>query len=147
MCCILKYRRLMGACANGQPQNRMSLFCLYRQCNDMIDIDKYFNQISDLKPVCTLKGGFSEYLIITKIACAGVRKFTFSLWQAKQNLLILWSWWSAYSEYYSCGCYFICCLTLYSIITPFDAFDISCVFENIMENRAFALLEQMLHFK
>ena len=36
-------------------------------------------------------------------------------------------------------------LTLYSIITPFDAFAISC-FENIMENGAFALLEQMLHF-
>ena len=38
-------------------------------------------------------------------------------------------------------------LTLYSIhaITPFDALEISCV-ENIMENGAFALLEQMLHF-
>ena len=35
------------------------------------------------------------------------------------------------------------CLTLYFIVTPFNAFEI---FENIMENGAFALLEQMLHF-
>ena len=33
-------------------------------------------------------------------------------------------------------------LTLYSIITPFKYH----VFENIMENEAFPLLEQMLHF-
>ena len=32
-------------------------------------------------------------------------------------------------------------LTLYSMIAPFDAF------ENIMENGAFAPLEQMLHFQ
>ena len=38
-------------------------------------------------------------------------------------------------------------LTLYSIIAPFDAFEISCtVFENMMENGAFALFEKMLHF-
>ena len=38
-------------------------------------------------------------------------------------------------------------VTLYSIIMPFDAFEISCtVFEKFMENGAFALLEQMLHF-
>ena len=49
-------------------------------------------------------------------------------------------------------------LTLYSIIVPFDAFEISCIwnimekgafallFENIMENRGFAPKEQMLHF-
>ena len=36
----------------------------------------------------------------------------------------------------------------YSIIMPFDPFEISytVVFEIIMENGAFALLEQMLHF-
>ena len=33
-------------------------------------------------------------------------------------------------------------LTIYSIITPFDAFE-THVFENIMENGALALLEQM----
>ena len=38
-------------------------------------------------------------------------------------------------------------LTLYSIVTPFDTFEISHnLFENIMENGAFALLEQMLNF-
>ena len=37
-------------------------------------------------------------------------------------------------------------LTLHSIITPFEAFKISYIFEDIMENGAFALLEQMLHF-
>ena len=37
-------------------------------------------------------------------------------------------------------------LTLYSILMPFDAFEISFIWENIMENGAFALLEQMLHF-
>ena len=37
-------------------------------------------------------------------------------------------------------------LTLYSIITPFDAFEIYNAFENIMENVAFALLGQMLPF-
>ena len=38
-------------------------------------------------------------------------------------------------------------ITLCFIIRPFDAFEILCtVFENIMENGAFALLEQMLHF-
>ena len=31
-------------------------------------------------------------------------------------------------------------------ITSFDAFEIYHVFENIMENGAFALLEQILHF-
>ena len=35
--------------------------------------------------------------------------------------------------------------TLYSIIVPLDTLKIH-VFENIMENGAFALLEQMLHF-
>ena len=39
----------------------------------------------------------------------------------------------------------VCSLTLYLIIMPFDAFGIY-VFENIVENGAFALLEQMLHF-
>ena len=39
-------------------------------------------------------------------------------------------------------------LTLYSIIVLFDAFEISwLVFENIMENGAFAPNEQMLHFQ
>ena len=37
------------------------------------------------------------------------------------------------------------CLALYSLIMPFDAFEISCI-EHIMENGAFALLEKMLHF-
>ena len=42
-------------------------------------------------------------------------------------------------------------ITLYSNITPFGAFEISYiwkyhVFENIMENGEFALLEPMLHF-
>ena len=37
-------------------------------------------------------------------------------------------------------------LTHYYIIAPFDAFEIYHVFENIMENGAFALLDQMLHF-
>ena len=32
--------------------------------------------------------------------------------------------------------------TLYSIMTPFDAFEIS-VFENIMENGVFGLLEKL----
>ena len=36
-------------------------------------------------------------------------------------------------------------LTLYSIITSFDAYEISVV-ESIIENVAFALLEQMFHF-
>ena len=36
-------------------------------------------------------------------------------------------------------------LACYSNKTPFDAFEYH-VFENIMENGAFALLEQMLHF-
>ena len=36
-------------------------------------------------------------------------------------------------------------LTLNSIITPYDTLKYH-VFENIMENGAFALLEQMLHF-
>ena len=38
-----------------------------------------------------------------------------------------------------------CALILYSIIAPFDTFEISFIW-NIMENGAFALLEQMLHF-
>ena len=38
--------------------------------------------------------------------------------------------------------YAIIRLTLYSLITPLKYH----VFENIMENEAFALLEQMLHF-
>ena len=37
-------------------------------------------------------------------------------------------------------------LTLFFIIAPFDAFEISYLFENIMENGAFAQKEQMLHF-
>ena len=37
---------------------------------------------------------------------------------------------------------FDCILTLYSIITPLKYH----AFENFMENGAFALLEQMLHF-
>ena len=36
-------------------------------------------------------------------------------------------------------------LTLYSIIAPFDPLKYH-VFENITENGAFALLEQILHF-
>ena len=36
-------------------------------------------------------------------------------------------------------------LNLCSIITPFGDFEISCI-RNIMENGAFAHLEQMLHF-
>ena len=36
-------------------------------------------------------------------------------------------------------------LTLYSMLTPFDTFEYQ-VLENILENGAFALLEQMLHF-
>ena len=36
-------------------------------------------------------------------------------------------------------------LTLYSIIMSFDAFEISCILKS-MENGAFALLDQMLHF-
>ena len=36
-------------------------------------------------------------------------------------------------------------ITLYYIITPFDSFEIY-VFENVIENGAIALLEQMLHF-
>ena len=43
----------------------------------------------------------------------------------------------------NCHCY----LTHYSTIASFDTFEISCtVLENIMENGAFALWEQMLHF-
>ena len=37
-------------------------------------------------------------------------------------------------------------LTLYSITTPFYTFEIYHVFENIMENGTFALLEQILNF-
>ena len=37
-------------------------------------------------------------------------------------------------------------LKIYPIITPFDAFEISYIFEDIMENGAFAPSEQMLHF-
>ena len=37
-------------------------------------------------------------------------------------------------------------LNFFFIKTPFDAFEIDNVFENIMENGACALLEQMLHF-
>ena len=51
--------------------------------------------------------------------------------------------------------YFIFLITRYSMIMSFDTFEIYYVFdtfekyyvfENIMENGAFALLEQMLHF-
>ena len=37
-------------------------------------------------------------------------------------------------------------LTLYSIITPFDPSEISCISKNIMENGAFDPTEQMLYF-
>ena len=37
-------------------------------------------------------------------------------------------------------------LILYSIIRPFDAFETSHIFENNMENGAFALSEQMYPF-
>ena len=37
-------------------------------------------------------------------------------------------------------------LTIYSIITPFVAFEKYNVFENIMENGAFASFEHLLHF-
>ena len=45
----------------------------------------------------------------------------------------------------SISCNEVIPLTLYPIIMPFDAFE-NHVYENIMENGALALLEQMLHF-